>query len=696
MKRKAAITLVLMLVMQMPLAGCAVSSEQDTAAPPATPAQIAAVTTAVGEPTSGGALVFSFGVGEPRHFNPALLSGSATIIPSVQIFASPLRFDADWNPQPYLAQSWEMAEDGLALTLHMVEGATFHDGVPITSEDVAFSVLTVQHYHPFKTMFAPVTGVDTPDPLTAVIRLSHPHPAILLAMSPPFLPILPKHIYGDGQDLLTHPANLVPVGSGPFKFVSYEPGKRLILERYEDYFIPGRPYLDRLEFWIDVDSASQVVAFERQSVHLTGSFIDFPGLERLDKAEHLVLTRQGYEAIGPLNWLAFNLLREPLNDVRVRQGIAHTIDLDFITQYLHQGRSQRAPGPIAPDSLFYQTGLTDYTYDPDKAAQLFDQAGYPLRDGTRFTLTLDYIPIIPNQQHDVAYYIQYQLNKVGIEVQVRDSASFPEWATRIGDWDFDMTVDSVYNWGDPVIGVHRTYMSDNIRQGVVWSNTQNYSNPRVDEILAQAAVELDFAKRKALYAEFQQIVTEELPIVWINVLPYHTIYNRGLGNPPLTIWGVHSPLDEVYWQQPPQQDYIALPAVADESALAPVVRTGMQAIRLLQSVDFYTARQQLDDPAQGFVELEKSGLHVIGFTREGSVFVDNSGQFKAGMDLSVLLDIDGNPVLPVLVDFAQNAKMDPVRLEGFLPHPATQVVNPVSMWCGLLTPEEIVCALAWK
>jgi peptide/nickel transport system substrate-binding protein len=546
-------------------------------------------------------------------------------------------------------------------------------------------------------MFAPVTRVETPDPHTVIIKLSQPHPAILLAMSPPFLPILPEHIYGDGQDIASHPANLEPIGSGPFKFISYTPNDRIVLERYENYFIPGRPYLDRIEFWIDVDPASQVVDLERQVAHITSTFIDLPGLDHLNSNEHLEITRSGYEAVGPLNWLAFNLLRPPLDQVLVRQAIAYAIDLDFISEYLHQGRSQRALGPIAPGSPFYEPGLPDYAYDPQKAARLLDQAGYPLKeDGSRFSLTLDYVPVIPSQQHDVAYYIQYQLSKVGIEVHVRDSATFPEWADRIGNWDFDMTMDGVYNWGDPVIGVHRSYMSDNIRQGVVWSNTQNYSNKIVDDIFSQAAVELDFEKRKALYAEFQLIVTEELPVVWINEFPYHTIYHRGLGNPPLTIWGVHSPLDEIYWREPLQKEYIQTNAKTDISGLEPLVMTGMKAITLLQDLDFYEARNQLEDPEGVFLEVEKSGLHVIGFTRGGKIFLDGSGQFTDGMDISALLDLEGDPVLPILIELAESKSSTPINLDGFKPNPSTQKADPMSVWCGLLTVEEIVCILAWE
>lgn len=109
-----------------------------------------------------------------------------------------------------------------------------------------------------------------------------------------------------------------------------------------------------------------------------------------------------------------------------------------------------------------------------------------------------------------------------------------------------MTVDVLFNWGDPVIGVHRSYLTSNIRKGVIWSNTQSYSNPKVDSLLDAAGKEIDQDKRKELYLEFQKIVTDELPVYWLYGLPYHTVYNKKVGNPPMTIWGAMAPMDEVY------------------------------------------------------------------------------------------------------------------------------------------------------
>ena len=157
-------------------------------------------------PKRGGTLVWSIG-STPRHLNPAVQSGIATGEPGAQLFATPLRFDENWNPQPYLAKSWEISTNGLSVTLNLVKDATFHDGEPITSEDVKFSINTIKANHPFKTMFASVKDIETPDKHTAVIKLSKPHPALLLALSSQLGAIIPEHIYGDGQDAKKHPRN---------------------------------------------------------------------------------------------------------------------------------------------------------------------------------------------------------------------------------------------------------------------------------------------------------------------------------------------------------------------------------------------------------------------------------------------------------------------------------------------------------
>ena len=361
-------------------------------APALTPGQAQAQA----EPRRGGELVI-ISTQTPRHLNPAVQSGIATGVPGTQIFASLLRYDDDWNPQPYLAESWEWADDGLSLTVKLVEGAVFHDGTPITSSDVAFSISTIQENHPFQTMFAPVEAVETPDDHTAIFRLSQPHPALLLALSSALSPIIPEHVYGDGQDMASHPANSAPVGSGPFQLVDFSPGEQITLERFDDFFIEGRPYLDRMIIRIVRDPSTLVLSMEAGEADMLPYFAESQGIRRLENNDALESTTRGYEGIGAINWLAFNTRRAPLDDVRVRQAIAYAVDRDFITNALHRGTSTPQLGPIIGSSPLAKKDVEPYDVDVDRANALLDEAGHARDgDGTRFGLSIDYIPGIPS------------------------------------------------------------------------------------------------------------------------------------------------------------------------------------------------------------------------------------------------------------------------------------------------------------
>lgn len=483
-----------------------------------------------------------------RHLNSAVQSGTATGIPAAQIFASPLRFegDGDWTPKPYLAESWSFQDDGKSLLLKLVPNATFHDGKPITSEDVAFSIMAIKANHPFQSMFAPVERVDTPAPNVAILRLSQPHPAILLALSPAFCPILPKHVYGDGQDLKTHPRNAMPVGSGPYKVTEFKPSEHIIMEKHAGFFIKDRPKFDRLVWKVIQDPQAIVLAFERKEVQMIPWLSAIATAEQLKNIPHLAVSDKGSEAIGPLGWLAFNLTKKPYDDVRVRQAIAYAIDREFITKKLQRGFTKIATGPIAPGTPFYTDKVEHYRLNLDKANKLLDEAGLK-KDarGVRFAMQIDYLPNTPDNSQNIAEYLRPQLKKIGIEATVRAQPDFPTWARRVSTFEFDVTMDGAFNYGDPVIGVHRTYLSSNIRKGVIWSNTQSYSNPKVDELLAKATVERNVQKRKAFYDEFQRIVVQDAPVTFTHVWQQAFVYDKSLKNVPVSIWGGFTPLDTI-------------------------------------------------------------------------------------------------------------------------------------------------------
>ncbi len=480
-----------------------------------------------------------------RHLNPAIQAAPVNLV-GAQLFASPLRFDKDWNPQPYLAESWTFQDDGKSLLLRLVKGATFHDGKPITSEDVAFSIMAIKASHPFSTMLAPVDRVDTPTPQLAIIRLKHEYPALLLALSPALCPILPKHVFGDGQDLRTHPRNANPVGSGPYKLTGFVPNQHITMERHAGFFLPGRPKMDKLIFRVLPDPVIQVLELERGGIHMLAAAVTAVQREQVARIKGAHMVEKGGEAIGPVGWLEFNLRKKPFDDVRVRRALAYAIDKEFIVKQLHRGASQVATGPIAPGTPFHHGKVEAYKFDLARAEKLLDDAGYKRKaDGTRFAITLDYQPGIPDNYETIANYLKPQLRKAGVDVTVRTSPDFATWAKRVSNWEHDATMSGAFMWGDPAIGVHRTWISSNIRQGVIFSNTAGYSNPKVDDLFARATAERDLAKRKALYAEFQEILAQDVPVAFTHVWSRQFAARNEVLNVPEGIWGMTVPFDLV-------------------------------------------------------------------------------------------------------------------------------------------------------
>jgi peptide/nickel transport system substrate-binding protein len=311
--------------------------------------------------------------------------------------------------------------------------------------------------------------------------------------------------------------------------------------------------LDRIIIKITPDASTAVLALERGQLDVLASFEGHLKIKRLSKNPRLVMTAKGFEGPGALTWIEFNLARKPFSDLRVRQAIAYAIDKSYITGTIMGGFAQRATGPIVPGSPFYTANVEHYNLDLKKAAALLEEAGYKRgQDGMRLNVTMDAIPTFPERSKNIAEYFKAQLRKVGVNVVVRTSPDFPTWAKRMATHDFEMTVDTVFNWGDPNIGVARTYLTSNIKD-IVWTNVMSYSNPKVDEILTEASHEVDFAKRKAMYTSFQKIVVHDLPILYLAVPARRNVYSKDLGDFPTNIWGLLSPLDEVYWKKQPNR-----------------------------------------------------------------------------------------------------------------------------------------------
>lgn len=491
-----------------------------------------------------GVLVFGT-TQKPRHLNSAVQSGIATMFPAAQLFASPLRMSADWKPQPYLAEKFELSADNRSVALTLRKDAVFHDGRPITAEDIKFSIETVRDHHPFKSMYAPVNAVTIENPQRAVVRLGEPNPALLLAMSTSLTPIIPKHIFGDGTDPKVHPRNTNPVGSGPFKLVEFKPGEHIVMDRFDKFFLKNMPKIDRLIIREYKDSASLMLAFEKGEVDAYTGMLDPRDIDRGRKVSGATVVPAAAPAIGPMAWLAFNLQNPKLADPRVRQAINYAIDKKTLVEVMLGNVHKRATGPIASGSPFYTKDVEHYDLSLDKATRLLDAAGLkPGANGVRLSLELDALPGAPDQK--VAQeFIKAALAKVGVEIALRVSPDFPTWSRRVASHQFEMTIDSVWNWGDPVIGVHRTWLSSNIRPGVIWSNTQNYRNAKVDALLESAGKEMDAAKRKAAYVEMQKTVVADCPVAFLYEMSFHDAFGAKVQQLPRGIWGVVDALTDI-------------------------------------------------------------------------------------------------------------------------------------------------------
>jgi peptide/nickel transport system substrate-binding protein len=242
-------------------------------------------------------------------------------------------------------------------------------------------------------------------------------------------------------------------------------------------------------------------------------------------------------AVGPLVWLALNTKNPKLVDKRVRQAINFAVDKKYILDTILGGINKRATGPLASASPYYTGEVEKYDLNLAKAAALLEEAGLkPGANGIRLTLELDAPPGNADMK-TIQEHLKPSLAKAGIEINVRQSPDFPSWARRVSSLQFELTLDAVWNWGDPVIGVHRTWLSSNIKPGVIWSNTQSYSNPKVDEWLAAAAQEMNMAKRKELYKQVQKAVVEDCPVAFLYEQTFYEAYSAKVANAPAGIWG---------------------------------------------------------------------------------------------------------------------------------------------------------------
>lgn len=473
---------------------------------------------------------------------------------TTKVYEGLLEYDFSLKPIPGLAESWTVSADGKTLTFKLQKGVKFHDGKPFTSADVQFSILEVlKKGHPRGiNTFREVSAIDTPDPQTVVVKLQNPAPYLLMALSGYESPMLPKHLF-EGTDIKASKYANAPVGTGPFKFVEWQRGQFMRLDRNPDYWKPGRPYLDRVVARFVADSGTRTAAIEKGEAHVGGfAAVPYSDVKALARLPHIEATTKGYEMQSPIVELDFNTRRAPFDNPKVRQAIAHAINRKTVIENVWFGFGKPATGPIS--SNFAVTGL--YTPDVRKydvpngievANKLLDEAGLKRgAGGIRFEIVHDLTPYGEEWQR-FGEYVQQVLAELGIKASLRYE-DVPTWLKRVyTDYDYQLTNNWIQTLADPVIGVHRLYHSASIRPGTVFVNGARWSSPRTDQLMDQGTVELNPARRGALYKEFQQLVVEAAPLVWVHELQFVTVYNKGFKDLIVSPLGLYAPFDRV-WQ----------------------------------------------------------------------------------------------------------------------------------------------------
>lgn len=455
---------------------------------------VTALVAPAAQPRYGGTLTIAM------EYDAATLDPLAmTDVASGNVFVHITEALFDLTPEgdivPLLATGYAASEDGLVWTIYLRKGVRFHDGTPFNAEAAKINLDRFRTRATFRFLIDAINEVTVVDDHTVRLLLSRPFAPLVRGLAHTFTGMLsPAAIEAAGG---ASPEK--PIGTGPFKFVEWVRGDRLVLERNPNYWGEG-PYLHRVVFKPVPEPGTRVMML------LTGEadVITVVPPDDVRVVQAHPDCRMVFVPSLLMQYVGMNNLRPPFNDVRVRQAINYAIDKQEIIDYVRGGYDLIADAPIGPRVFGYHPA-GPYDYDPERARQLLAEAGYP----HGFTTTLRYNP---GWREMAAEVIQAQLRKVGIDAKLIRM----EWAAYLAftarppaESEVDMFM---LGWttvtGDADYGLYALFHSD---EWAPRSNRVFYSNKRVDELLDRARAELDPAVRKRLYAEAIEIIWAEAP-----------------------------------------------------------------------------------------------------------------------------------------------------------------------------------------
>lgn len=453
--------------------------------------------------------------GDPGALNPAVTTSGGTHPVTDQIFNGLVGLDADLNPVPELAERWSVEDEGRTYRFDLRRDVVWHDGVPFTSADVKFTfeeALLKYHSRTRAALEHALAGIETPDPHTVVFRLHHPYGPLLQRLDVVEASIIPRHQY-EGHDLLRGEPTRHPIGTGPFRFVRYDPGDRIVLERNPDYFRQGLPGVDRLVFRIFPNTSTGIAALESGEVDYTSS-VPGPDVPRLRRTPGIAVVPGTGGSGGSVcqEVLIPNHARAPFSDLRVRRAFAHALDRPFLVERVYYGQGRPATGPISHLLAWaYTPDVRQYPHDPSLAQRLLADAGFPEQaDGTRVAITFTH----PANHARLGQAIRELVRSSGFDVRLQALDTNAAVEQTFVRKEFDLGFASFCNGADPDIGVRRVYVSSNIGP-VPFSNGASYRNPRIDRLFDEAARASDRAIRREKYVEIQRVLADDVPYFWL-------------------------------------------------------------------------------------------------------------------------------------------------------------------------------------
>ena len=490
-------------------------------------------------PRRGGQAVIY--INHPDTLNPAISPVSTTIYNTPFFYSGLTRPADDYQPQPDLAESWTVSPDGKQFTFKLRSGVKFHDGQPLTADDVKFTWELISHpdnlvarqiagffgrivgANDFTAGKATeIAGVKIVDPLTVQVTLTDVYAPFLTISAGQ--PIMPKHVWRDVavKQLAAHPASRKPIGTGPFVLDSWTQNESIVMHAYDEYHL-GRANLDRIISLAPADQTAGFNLLKSGELDAMGLYASVP-IDNYDEAK----SDPNIEARpvpGLANMYAEFNLRNPLfADVRVRKALSYATDRGALRNSLWRGQAQHINSPIHPAFWAAKPDTTTFDNDPGKAADLFAQAGWKRgadgtleKDGAKLRFTMQTI------QRDYDVVLQEQWKKVGVDMQVArmDFGSF--WAplylqgkTELAGLNlpFGLYLDPDY----PLTGYFHSSL-----------NRNKYKNEKVDALIGQATVTLDREQRKQRYFDFQETLAQDVPHLWLGV--------------PNEIWGIRKGLN---------------------------------------------------------------------------------------------------------------------------------------------------------